>query len=244
MNNQTEKPINENVLADAKDVQNMFDDIAPDYDRLNHIMTFGIDRIWRRKLVRIIAPLTHKKILDIATGTGDLAFDILKNNPAKIHGIDFSEKMIRICKQKVKKNKLEHSFFCEHADVMKMPFENDSFDIVTIAFGFRNFKNKDKALKEIERVIKPGGSFVVLEFFNSGFVRKNKLFRFYMRKVLPGIGRLISGHPWAYRYLFDSIEKFESEEEFVQLLKNYGFTEFSVKKLMFGMAHIIKCERR
>lgn len=226
----------------AEEIQIMFDEIAVDYDKLNHIMTLGIDRVWRKKLVRMLMPVKKRKILDIATGTGDLAFDIIKKHPAMIHGIDFSEKMIRICQQKIIKHQLEGSFTCEQADVMKMPFENNSFDGATIAFGFRNFDNREQALKEIQRILKPGGVFIVLDFFKSGLVRHNVLYRFYMKKVLPFTGRIISGHPWAYSYLFNSIEQFLSEYEFVKLLEDSGFSNIQIKKLMFGMAHIIKCE--
>jgi demethylmenaquinone methyltransferase / 2-methoxy-6-polyprenyl-1,4-benzoquinol methylase len=232
-------PDKQNSTENNDKIQSMFNDIAPKYDRLNHIMTLGLDRHWRKKLVRMISPLQNKIILDIATGTGDLAFSMIKKHPKFIHGIDLSESMVDHCNQKIQCKKSQDIFRCTHADVLNIPFNNHFFDIASISFGIRNFQNPEAALHEIKRLIKPGGTFVVLEFFRSRLVEKNKLFRFYMKKVIPFAGSLISGHPDAYRYLFQSIEHFLSEQEFADLMEECGFKEIQTKKLFFGTAFII-----
>jgi len=234
----------QNKPSDPEKVKEMFDSIAPDYDKLNHILTMGIDRLWRKKLVRMIRPLHNKYILDIATGTGDLAFVMLKEKPAHIQGLDFSEKMVGLCNKKILRKKAEDIFSCIEADVMQMPFNNNTFDVASISFGIRNFGNISQALTEINRVIKPGGKFVVIEFFRSRLVEKNRFYRFYMKGVLPTTGKIISGHPWAYKYLFSSVEHFLSEAEYAQMLQNHGFDNVKTKKLMGGMAYIIACDKK
>ncbi len=225
---------------EAPDNRDMFDDIANDYDKLNHILSLGIDKQWRKKLVRMLIPLENKTVLDIATGTGDLAFAMIRHKPQHIHGIDFSSKMIGLCRKKIEQKKAGQIFSCEHADVMNMPFQEDMFDIASIAFGIRNFGNTEASLTEIHRVLKPGGKLVVLEFFRSRLVKKNRFYRFYMKSIMPKIGKLLSGHPWAYTYLFKSTENFLSETEFADLMINNGFERIRIRKLMFGMAFIIE----
>jgi demethylmenaquinone methyltransferase/2-methoxy-6-polyprenyl-1,4-benzoquinol methylase len=232
-------PDNQNNTEDHDRIQSMFNEIAPDYDRLNHIMTLGMDRHWRNKLVRMISPLQNKIILDIATGTGDLAFSMIKKQPKFIHGIDFSESMVKLCNQKIQSKKAHKIFRCTHADVVNIPFGDQSIDVASISFGIRNFEDPEAALLEIRRVLKPGGTFVVLEFFRSRLVERNKLFRFYMKQMIPFAGSIISGHPDAYRYLFHSIEHFLSEQEFAGLMKDCGFKEVQTKKLFFGTAFIM-----
>jgi demethylmenaquinone methyltransferase / 2-methoxy-6-polyprenyl-1,4-benzoquinol methylase len=227
-------------VKNSQHVEQMFDDIAQDYDRLNHILTLGIDKRWRKKLVRMIMPLSNKKVLDIATGTGDLAFSMLKYKPELIQGVDFSHKMVELCNLKIKKKNAGHIFKCLHGDVMNLPFEKNTFDIACIAFGIRNFEDTGKALTEIRRVLCPGGQLIVLEFFRSKLVEKNRFYRFYMKQIMPKIGKMISGHSWAYNYLFESTENFMSETEFVELLKLKGFEQIQTRNLMRGMAFIIK----
>jgi demethylmenaquinone methyltransferase / 2-methoxy-6-polyprenyl-1,4-benzoquinol methylase len=240
----TRNAIEQNKPSDPEKVKEMFDSIAPEYDRLNHILTMGIDRLWRKKLVRMIKPLHNKNILDIATGTGDLAFAMLKEKPAHIQGLDFSGKMVELCNKKIVRKKAEEIFTCIEADVMHMPFNDNTFDVASISFGIRNFGNTSQALTEINRVIKTGGKFVVIDFFRSRLVEKNRLYRFYMKRVLPTIGKIISKHPWAYKYLFSSVEHFLSETEYAQMLQNHGFDNVVTKKLMGGMAFIIVCIKK
>jgi len=231
-------------LANSRDVGLMFSDIASEYDRLNGLFTFGIDRLWRKKAVRMIAPERNMKVLDIATGTGDFAFDLLRVQQLEISGIDISERMVEVCNKKIREKQLESSFQCMSADVTQIPFQDNSFDIVTIAFGFRNFADPEISVREIARVLKSGGVFMVLEFFNSKTARNNILFRFYMKRILPFIGRIVSGHPWAYKYLFDSIQKFYSDDDFTKFLKQHHFSEIRKIRLTFGIAHIFLCRNR
>jgi demethylmenaquinone methyltransferase / 2-methoxy-6-polyprenyl-1,4-benzoquinol methylase len=228
----------------SAEIREMFNAIAPEYDKLNHVFTLGIDRLWRKKLIRIVQPLKNKKVLDIATGTGDLAYDLLKKQPEFVQGVDFSEKMVDLCKQKMKRKRMDEHFSCLRADVELLPFSDSSFDVVTIAFGIRNFQNMTGSLNEIYRVLKPQGTLVILEFFHSKFAKRNVLYKFYMKKLMPFIGKYISGHPWAYRYLFESIQRFYSEDEFQILLKNNNFSNVRKIKLAFGIAFIIVCRKQ
>lgn len=228
--------------ADKTQVKQMFNSIANDYDKLNHILTFNIDKIWRSKLIKLLAAKSYNSVLDIACGTGDLTIEFLKNTTCKVVAIDISEQMIEICKNKVSKLKMDKNFECLLADVQQMPFEDSSFDVVSISFGFRNFEDHNQSLSEIIRVLKSGGRLVVMEFFKSGLMSRNVFFRFYMQKVMPFLGKIISGHKWAYSYLFSSIEEFLTEDEFITQLKKYGFTNIQKKRLMFGVAYIIIAE--
>lgn len=228
--------------ADKTQVKQMFNAIADDYDKLNHILTFNIDKIWRRKLIKLLAAKNYNSVLDIACGTGDLTIEFLKNPACKVVAIDISEQMIEICKTKVSKLKMDKNFECLLADVQQMPFEDSRFDVVSISFGFRNFDDHNQSINEIKRVLKSGGRLVVMEFFKSGLMSRNIFFRFYMQKVMPFLGKIISGHKWAYSYLFSSIEEFLTEDEFIAILKKYGFTNIQKKRLMFGVAYIIIAE--
>ncbi len=232
------------MQSNPKHVEKMFDDIAPVYDKLNHVLTFHIDKIWRKKLVKQIQSFDNQLILDIATGTGDLAFDILKRKKAFIHGIDISEKMVTLCNKKIDKKKVSHLFQCTRADAMHMQFDDLTFHTVTIGFGIRNFEHTENAISEIHRVLKKNGQLLILEFFRSRLVEKNRLYRFYMKRIMPLIGKLISRHPWAYVYLFNSIENFLSENEFITMLDKNGFYDVKKKKLMGGMAFIISAVKR
>lgn len=221
-------------------VAEMFDGISDKYDQLNHIMTLGMDHIWRKKLIQQILPVEGKKILDIATGTGDLAFRLLEYQPESIIGIDISSGMVNHCKHKIKKYNAEKIIQCFQADAMQLPFENNSFDIVCIAFGIRNFPDTQKAISEIRRVLKPDGKFVALEFLRSKLIEKNKLFRIYMKSIVPFMGRKLSKHPWAYEYLYNSMQSYLSPEEFSLLLQQSGFSEITIHSTGQGIAHIIK----
>jgi len=234
---------NKNFGADKTEVKQMFNSIAPDYDKLNHILTLNIDKIWRKKLLKLVATKEFSTVLDIACGTGDLSIEFLKRTKSKVTAVDISDQMIEICKMKVAKQKNSENFNSMVADVKDLPFGDNSFDLVSISFGFRNFDDHDKSIKEIIRVLNPSGRLVVMEFFKSEFISKNILFRFYMQKVMPIIGNIISGHKWAYSYLFSSIEEFMKEEEFIEFLKKNGFSNIKKKKLMFGIAYIIIAEK-
>jgi demethylmenaquinone methyltransferase / 2-methoxy-6-polyprenyl-1,4-benzoquinol methylase len=228
---------------DKKHVQQMFDDIAHDYDKLNHLLTLGIDKSWRKKLVKKVLPLKEKSIIDIATGTGDLAFEFLKHSPKKVVGVDFSHEMVEVCKKKIVQRKHDDIFLCVQADALALPFEPQSFHIASIGFGIRNFQSPQTALKEIYRVLKQEGEIIVIEFFSTSLIKKRGAYRLYMKNIMPLIGNAVSGHSYAYKYLFESIEQFVTVEEFVQMLQAVGFTNIEQRKLMGGMAHIIYAKK-
>lgn len=226
------------IIKEKENISSMFNSIAPKYDFLNHFFSLGIDKIWRKKIRKQILKYKHDNILDIATGTGDLAIELAKTNPQKIYGIDIAEKMIEIGKQKIISKKLENIISLQTADALNIPFEDNYFDIATCSFGVRNFENLFSGLTEIYRVLKPGGKLLILEFSNP----KNKIvkffYNFYFHQILPFLGKKISKSKNAYSYLPASVEKFESGQEFIQILDKTNFSNPKFKYLSFGIASI------
>lgn len=217
----------------------MFDNIAPAYDRLNHILSLGIDRRWRSAVVRHLRISGARKILDVATGTGDLAIALAKGIPqAKITGIDLSEQMIRVGESKVSSRGLDGRITLQMADVEHLPFGSGEFDAVTVAFGVRNFENIPEGLAQMGRVLRGGGELVVLEFSTP----RNKIFgamyRFYFHRVLPLIGGLLSKDRKAYRYLPESVDEFPPVSRFLELMGEAGFSDCRSRSLFGGVAHI------
>ena len=217
----------------------MFDAIAFRYDQLNHLLSLGIDRSWRRKVVRRVKSLGAHRILDVATGTGDLALMMARACPAAtIEGIDLSEQMLAIGQQKVELAGLEQRIFLSQGDAESLSIENDSYDCVTVAFGVRNFEDIDRGMAEIWRVLRPGGRVFVLEFG----LPKNKwlggFYRFYFHRVLPGIGRWISRDKQAYTYLPRSVDHFPYGEGFMRVMCQSGFEEVNCRDLFGGVAQI------
>lgn len=198
----------------------MFDEIAPTYDKLNHAFTFNLDKSWRKKIVQEILIRRYEKsrILDLATGTGDLALELVNLNPEVIVAADFSKEMLEYQRSKKSHPLIELA----EADASNLPFSNEYFDIVTIGFGVRNFFDLKKCLNEISRVIKPGGRLIVLEIFKSSGVI-NRAFNFYFGKVVPAFGNKVSGSSHAYSYLFNSVESFYTPEEFTGICKEFSF---------------------
>ena len=220
-------------------VESMFDSIAWRYDFLNHFLSFNFDRLWRRKAIKLISK-SYKSpgILDVATGTGDLALAAMKINPSKISGIDISSKMLEIGREKVKKKGFSGKIDLIYGDSEKIPFDDNVFDVAMVAFGVRNFSDPLKGLSEMQRVIREGGMIMVLEFSKpSGFPFK-RVYNFYFRNILPLFGRLFSKDKAAYRYLPDSVMKFPDNEEFLQLLVRAGCSETHQIKLTGGVASI------
>ncbi len=198
----------------------MFDEIAPTYDKLNHAFTFNLDNKWRKNIVKEIQKrkIDCSRILDLATGTGDLALELTALNPEEIIAADFSSRMLEY----QKKHKSHPSVRLIQADASELLFDNESFDIVTIGFGVRNFFDLSKCLDEISRVLKPGGILIVLEMFRgSGML--NSAFNFYFGKIMPALGNWISGSPNAYSYLFRSVESFYTPDEFAEICEKSGF---------------------
>lgn len=221
----------------------MFDQISHRYDLLNHLLSVNIDKAWRNKAIKMLKAFQPKTILDIATGTADFAIAAGKLNPEKITGIDLSEGMLRIGRQKVEKKGLSHLIELRKADSEALPFENHSFDAAVVGFGVRNFENLEKGLAEIFRVLRPGGVFVVLEFS----LPKNKVFRslyfFYFLKVLPWLGRLISKNSRAYTYLPESVREFPDGEKFARILEKAGFEKCRWVPQTMGIATIYQAQK-
>lgn len=217
-------------------VKSMFNSIAIRYDFLNHFLSMGIDYSWRRKAIRLLGKYKPETILDIATGTGDLAIAAAKLNPEKIIGIDIADDMLEIGRKKIVKRKLGHLITLESGDSENLRFEDKSFDAVMVAFGVRNFENLEKGLTEMFRVLNHNGIIVILEFSKPGQFGIRQLYNFYFRRMLPFLGRIISGSKSAYTYLPDSVDSFPSGNDFLRILEKTGFDNTSFRQLSFGIA--------
>ena len=215
----------------------MFDRISPKYDALNHLLSLNIDKTWRRKTAQTVAKHHPKTILDLATGTADLAIDLAKRSPqAHIIGMDLSEKMLEIGKAKVKKLGLENQIELQLGDAASLPFEDCSFDAVTVAFGVRNFEDLEQGLSEIQRVLKPKGMAFVLEFSMPHRFPVKQLYRFYFKHLLPKIGHAVSKDPNAYDYLPTSVERFPKPNDFIEIMASHQLTNGHTRPLSFGIA--------
>lgn len=216
----------------------MFDTISGNYDGLNRVISLGIDRKWRRRVVNIVKKTTPETALDVATGTGDLAIALAKIPVKKVIGLDIASKMLDVGKQKIAQQQLSENVEMVLGDSEQMPFPDDTFDAVTVAFGVRNFEQLEKGLAEIRRVLKPGGIFVVLE---TSVPRKTPFkqgYRFYCNTILPVIGRLFSKDRHAYAYLSESAAVFPYGEDFNNILRKTGFIEVTHRPQTFGAATI------
>ncbi len=215
----------------------MFDRISPKYDQLNHLLSLNIDKAWRRKTAREVAKQRPQAILDLATGTADLAIALAKRNPqAYITGVDFSEKMLEIGREKVKLQHLENQIELLQGDAASLPFASSTFDAVTCAFGVRNFEDLEKGISEICRVAKAGGQVAILEFSMPERFPVRQLYRLYFKHLLPFIGRIVSKDRNAYAYLPQSVEKFPQPNAFCPLLASFGVGKCRAKRLSFGIA--------
>ncbi|MBQ5737595.1 MAG: bifunctional demethylmenaquinone methyltransferase/2-methoxy-6-polyprenyl-1,4-benzoquinol methylase UbiE [Alistipes sp.] len=233
------KPYNQDQTK-KEQVEQMFDNIAPTYDSLNHILSFNIDRIWRRRVMRIVRQMRPTNIIDVATGTADLAIEMAKRcDGVQILGVDLSEEMLSVARRKI-----DNGGFADRIRVLKGDAENldfvesESMDVATVAFGVRNFENLERGIQEIYRTLKPGASLVVLEFS----IPRNPLIRWvyaqYSHRLLPRVGALLSKDRKAYDYLPDSVEEFPSPDRFALLLREAGFRSVELRSQSFGIAHI------
>ena len=220
-------------------IESMFNSIAWRYDFLNHFLSFGIDRLWRRRAINIISK-SYKSpcILDVATGTGDLALAAMRLKPERITGIDISENMLEIGKKKIEMRGLSEKIELLHADSEKIPFGDDVFDVAMVAFGVRNFADPLKGLSEMYRVVRPGGLIMVLEFSKPLRFPFRNIYSFYFRNILPFFGKLFSKDKNAYNYLPDSVMKFPDNEEFLKLLQLARFSTTRQVKVTGGIASI------
>lgn len=220
-------------------VRGMFNDIAPTYDRLNHILSFDVDKLWRKRVVRTVRKLGAKHIMDMATGTGDLAIALAKGiEGSTIYGADFSSEMLTVAKQKIEHLGLSERISLTECNAEDIPLEDEAVDATTIAFGVRNFEHQREALTEIKRTIRKGGHLIVLEFSNPKCAFVRWCYRLYSHHILPAIGRLVSKHATAYTYLPTSIDQFASPENFSALLEEVGFDHVERKSQSMGIAHI------
>jgi demethylmenaquinone methyltransferase/2-methoxy-6-polyprenyl-1,4-benzoquinol methylase len=227
---------NQHSQLDKKEqVADMFNSIAYRYDFLNRFLSVGIDIWWRKKAINQLKQLAPQQVLDVATGTGDVAIMTRKMlKPRHITGIDISEGMLELGRKKIEKAGFSQQISLLKGDSEKIPFEENRFDAITVAFGVRNFQNLEQGLKEMFRVLQPGGKLVVLEFSKS----KNVLFNFYMNVVTPTIGKLFSKNKEAYQYLNDSVQAFPEGQTFLTIMHDAGFTQTYLKKLSFGICTI------
>ncbi|MDE5639947.1 MAG: bifunctional demethylmenaquinone methyltransferase/2-methoxy-6-polyprenyl-1,4-benzoquinol methylase UbiE [Odoribacter sp.] len=225
-------------MAKKEAVKKIFNDIAPRYDALNHLLSLGIDKGWRKRALKSIEEPETKRLLDVACGTGDFSVAAVKAGVREVTGIDISEKMVEIGRQKVRKLGLEKNVCLQEGDSERMSFGDASFDVVTVAFGVRNFENLEKGLQEIQRVLTPGGKVIILEFSMPVRFPVKQLYTFYFRRILPLIGGFLSGNRGAYAYLPESVKNFPQGEQFLSILKACGFRMVSSRRFTFGIASL------
>lgn len=219
-------------------IEIMFDNIAHRYDLLNHFLSLGIDKLWRKKAINLLKNFQPQYIIDIACGTGDFSIEAVKLNPERIIGIDISEKMLEKADLKVRNKKIDGIISFQKGDSEKLQFDSNTFDASLTGFGVRNFENPLKGLSEIFRVLKPGGRAVILEFSVPENILFRKIYFFYFRHVLPFLGKIISKDNSAYKYLPDSVMEFPCGKAFEEMLKKAGFKNTKAHSLSFGIAII------
>lgn len=236
-------PYKQSKQSKKGQVEEMFDNISPKYDILNHILSVNIDKLWRKRTIKKLESFSPQKVLDIATGTGDFAIEASKLKGIHITGIDISEGMLDVGRKKIRKKELEDRIQFLKADSEDLPFDDNGFDAAIVGFGVRNFENLEKGLAEIYRVIKPGGVFYVLEFSKPQNTPFKQLYAFYFTKVLPLIGSLISKDTSAYTYLPESVNEFPDGEKFLTILADVGFENSRFYKQTFGIATIYEAHK-
>ena len=231
-------PYKDKETGKKQQVADMFDNISHKYDFLNHFLSLGIDIRWRKKAIKLLKDIQPKQILDIATGTGDFAIEALKLNPDHVTGVDISEGMLSVGREKLKKRKLDDKITLTSGDSENLPFEDNKFDAIIVAFGVRNFENLEKGLAEMYRVLRPGGKVVVLEFSKPKSFPFKQLYNFYFKNILPTLGKTISKDNAAYTYLPESVKSFPDGKDFTTKLDTLGFKDTVCKPLTFGISSI------
>jgi len=223
-----------------EEVAEMFNNISPKYDFLNHLLSLGIDHLWRRKAIRMLKKEAPKRVIDLATGTGDFALAALKLNPDEIIGVDISEGMLEEGRKKVKKRGKEDIISMILGDSENLPFEDNEFDALTVGFGVRNYENLEKGLSDMLRVIKPGGTAIILEFSKPKKFPVKQFFGFYSKFIIPTIGKMVSKDNAAYEYLPESVAAFPEGEEFMDILRKVGYKNPTATLVSGGIATIYK----
>jgi demethylmenaquinone methyltransferase/2-methoxy-6-polyprenyl-1,4-benzoquinol methylase len=236
-------PYKDSGRSKKAQVEEMFDSISHRYDFLNHLLSLNIDKVWRKKAIRLLEPFQPKTILDIATGTGDFAIAAKRLNPEKVVGVDLSEGMLNIGREKLKRKGLDQLIQLQKGDSENLTFENDSFDAAIVAFGVRNFENLEKGLTEINRVVKPGGVFIVLEFSQPRKAPFKQLYFFYFDRILPLLGKAVSKDNRAYTYLPESVREFPDGDSFISVLEKTGFDKCRWLPQTFGIASIYEAQK-
>ena len=221
-----------------EEVAQMFDNISKRYDFLNHFMSLGIDKLWRKKAIKLLKPVQPKRVIDLATGTGDFAIEALALKPEKIVGVDISNGMLEQGRVKMKKRGVEHIISMENGDSEDLPFEDGYFDALTVGFGVRNYENLEKGLAEMLRVLRPDGMAVILEFSKPKKFPIKQAFGFYSKYIIPFLGKSISKDSSAYTYLPESVEAFPEGKAFEEILAKVGYKEVKSKLVSGGIATI------
>ncbi|MEP0546580.1 MAG: bifunctional demethylmenaquinone methyltransferase/2-methoxy-6-polyprenyl-1,4-benzoquinol methylase UbiE [Rhodothermales bacterium] len=239
----THKPPIGEVEGKKREVESMFDAIAPKYDLLNRVLSLGIDKVWRTQAVKMAGRALDRpprRILDVATGTADLAVEALKLGPDEVIGVDIAEEMLAFGREKLKARGLDHRITLQRGDAENLEFEDGAFDAVLVAFGVRNFENLGRGLAELRRVLRPGGVLVVLEFSRPRAFPMKQLYGFYSSQILPRVGRAVSGDSGAYAYLPESIQAFPDGDDFLRVMREAGFEKPKAKRLTFGVASLYR----
>ncbi len=231
-------PYKDKDTSKKEQIAAMFNSISGKYDFLNHFLSLGIDILWRKQAVRLLKKHQPKLILDIATGTGDFAIEALSLHPEKIIGVDISEGMLSVGREKLTKKNLTNKIELLSGDSEILPFEDNFFDAVIVSFGVRNFENLEKGLSDMLRVLKPGGKVVILEFSKPKSFPFKQIYQFYFQWILPKIGKLISKNHAAYTYLPDSVEAFPDGDDFLNILNKIGFQKNQCTPLTLGISSI------
>lgn len=231
-------PYKDDQSGKKEQVAKMFDNISHRYDFLNHFLSLGIDKLWRKKAIAMLKDSSPEIILDVATGTADFALQAMSLNPRHISGIDISEGMLEVGRKKIRAKNLQNVIQLKTGDSENIPFPENKFDAVTVAFGVRNFENLEKGLREIHRVLKPGGKLIVLEFSRPRAFPMKQMYSLYFKHILPRIGRMVSSDKAAYTYLPESVQAFPDGEDFLRVLDYVGFKNTRCKALTFGISSI------
>lgn len=238
------KPYGDDNKSKKEEVAEMFDNISGKYDFLNHLLSLGIDKGWRRKAVKMIAPFKPKVCLDLATGTGDFAIATLKLNPEKVVGADISEGMLDQGRIKMKKKGYDSIISMQYGDSENLPFDDNQFDSITVGFGVRNFQNLEKGLGDMLRVLKPGGVAAILEFSKPKKFPMKQSYGLYSKTIIPVVGKTISKDDAAYSYLPESVAAFPEGKDFEDVLTKVGYKHLESKLVSGGIATIYLAQKK